>query len=53
MDQYFWNWGNFDYNRGYKDGMIGAEKVVRDKDEEIKWLKAKIKKLLNDNNLIE
>ena len=44
MEQYFWSWGNTDYNKGYADGVLKAEKVVKEKDEEIKRLEAKIKK---------
>ena len=43
-----WNWGNFDYNRGFEAGYKKSEGVIKIKDYEIKWLKNKIEKLLNE-----
>lgn len=52
MEQYFWNWGNFDYNKGYADGVLKVEKIVKEKDDEILRLEKKIKKIVEDNNIV-
>lgn len=52
MEEYFWNWGNLDYNKGFADGILKSEKIVKDKDDEIKRLEAKIKKIIEDNHIV-
>ncbi len=47
--KYEWHWGNFDYNRGYNDGVHKADTVIRHKDEEIAGLKRKLKEFLTED----
>jgi len=48
MDKYHWNWGNFDYNKGYNDGLQKSVNIVKGKDEEIAQLKKRLKEFIDE-----